>query len=78
MTIEVRFLPLNRTVSARVGEPLLAVAERAGVSIPTGCLMGSCHACEVDLNGEPVCGCITAIPAGPEPVVVELVDDPCW
>ncbi|MFM7326844.1 MAG: 2Fe-2S iron-sulfur cluster-binding protein, partial [Nodosilinea sp.] len=30
-----------------MGEPLLQVAARAGVTIPTGCLMGSCHACEV-------------------------------
>ncbi len=78
MSCEVRFLPEQRSVIAEVGEPLLAVAERAGIRIPTGCLMGSCHACEVDLNGEPVCGCITAIPAGADPVIVERLDDPCW
>ncbi|MDP5337038.1 MAG: (2Fe-2S)-binding protein, partial [Nodularia sp. (in: cyanobacteria)] len=53
MTIRIRFLPDDVTVDAEVGEPLLDVAERAGVFIPTGCLMGSCHACTVELeNGD--------------------------
>ncbi|MFM6134146.1 MAG: 2Fe-2S iron-sulfur cluster-binding protein, partial [Sphaerospermopsis kisseleviana] len=47
MNMKIRFLPDNVTVEAEVGEPLLDVAERAGVSIPTGCLMGTCHACTV-------------------------------
>jgi len=49
MGVAVTFLPEGITVMAEPGELLLAVANRAGVEIPTGCLMGSCHACEVDL-----------------------------
>ena len=44
MAVTIHFLPDDVTVAARVGEPILDVAERAGVFIPTGCLMGSCHA----------------------------------
>ena len=46
MSIKVCFLPDNITVLAEPGEPILQVAERARVFIATGCLMGSCHACE--------------------------------
>ena len=78
MTVTVRFLPDNRTVKAKPGEDLLAVAQRAGISIPTGCMMGSCHACEVDLNGEPVCSCITSVPPSDEEITVDLYSDPTW
>jgi ferredoxin len=54
MEISVTFLPDQVTVSAQPGEMLLTVADRAGVAIPTGCLMGSCHACEVDLAAQPL------------------------
>ncbi|QFZ92059.2 2Fe-2S iron-sulfur cluster-binding protein [Synechococcus elongatus] len=79
MTITVHFLPDDVRVTAEAGEPLLTVAERAGLRIPTGCLMGSCHACEVDLDGEPVCGCITAIPdSATGKVIVDCASDPGW
>lgn len=79
MTLSVCFLPDNVTVTADVGEPLIAVAERAGIVIPTGCLMGSCHACEVEIQevGE-VCSCITAIPAGHSHLTINLFSDPTW
>jgi ferredoxin len=79
MTLQVRFLPDDVTVAATVGEPLLAVADRAGVVIPTGCLMGSCHACEVTLNDDQdVCSCITAVPPGDALLTVHLFSDPTW
>lgn len=80
MTVSVQFLPDDVTVAAEVGEPLLAVAARAGVSIPTGCLMGSCHACEVELAGQidPICACISSVPPGQDPVVINLYVDPTW
>jgi ferredoxin len=77
MAITVHFLPDDVTTTAEVGEPLLKVADRAGISIPTGCLMGSCHACEVEMNGEDVQGCITAIPDQPE-ITINLFSDPTW
>lgn len=79
MTVKVQFLPDNVTIEAEAGEPMLAVAERAGVHIPTGCLMGSCHACEVELDdGIEVCACISAIPAGQETLTINLDYDPLW
>ncbi|WP_399316100.1 2Fe-2S iron-sulfur cluster-binding protein [Trichocoleus sp. FACHB-69] len=79
MTIRIHFLPDDVTVDAKAGEPLLQVAERAGVFIPTGCLMGSCHACEVEVEGkDTICACITAVPAGSEQLTINLYVDPAW
>ncbi|TAD74978.1 MAG: (2Fe-2S)-binding protein [Oscillatoriales cyanobacterium] len=66
-TTTITFWPEGVTVVAEAGEPLLAVADRAGVVIPTGCLMGSCHACEVDLTIEAVLG---NTPPTPEPATL--------
>ncbi|NJK72146.1 MAG: 2Fe-2S iron-sulfur cluster binding domain-containing protein [Synechococcaceae cyanobacterium SM2_3_60] len=61
--VNVRFLPDNIVVTAEPGEPLLKVARRAGQSIPTGCLRGSCHACVVESDcWGTICACITAVP----------------
>jgi ferredoxin len=78
MQVAVQFLPNNITVMATVGEPLLQVARRAGVEIPTGCLSGACHACAVDIGADTVCACISGVPAGQSPVVIALYDDPAW
>lgn len=77
--VDVRFLPEDVTVAATPGEPLLAVAERAGVVIPTGCRMGSCWACVVDVEGgDPIRSCITAVPAGRPQWIIHLYGDPTW
>lgn len=80
MSVSIRFLPNDVVIQADVGEPLLQVAARAGISIPTGCLMGSCHACEVELDGndEPICACITAVPPGRPVLTINLYVDPTW
>ena len=79
MSVSVRFLPDNVTVDAQAGEPILQVAQRAGIFIPTGCLMGSCHACEVELDdGEPICSCISSVPASRQEVTINLYTDPTW
>lgn len=80
VTVKVCFLPDGVTTTAEVGEPLLNVAERAGVYIPTGCLAGSCHVCEVDISGEeePTLACLRSIPNGPEQIEITLMDDPTW
>lgn len=79
MSVAIHFLPDDVIVQAEAGESLLAIADRAGVSIPTGCLMGSCHACEVDIQevGE-VRACITAVPAGQSQLTVNIFVDPSW
>ena len=77
--MQINFLTDDVTVNAQVGESLLDVAERAGVSISTGCLMGSCHACTVELdNGEIVRACITVVPPGKEKLTIHLFSDPTW
>jgi ferredoxin len=78
-TVHIRFLPQDVSIAATVGEPFLQVAERAGVVIPTGCLMGSCHACELELEGgEAICACISAVPPGKAEMTVNLFVDPTW
>jgi ferredoxin len=79
MSVNVRFLPDDVTIDAEVGEALLDVAERAGVFIPTGCLMGSCHACTVELeDGDVIRACITAVPPMDEELTIHLFSDPTW
>jgi ferredoxin len=79
MNVRVQFLPDDVTVNAEVGEPLLEVAERAGIFIPTGCLMGTCHACTVELeDGDTIRACITAVPPGREQLTINLFSDPTW
>ena len=79
MSVKIWFQPDNVEIQAEVGESLLSVAERAGITIPTGCLMGSCHACEVEIQGVgEVCSCISAVPAGYETLTVHLFSDPTW
>lgn len=78
MSVNVRFLPDDVTVKAEVGEPLLHVAARAGVDIPTGCRMGTCYACEVEMAGEDIRACISAIPLGQEQLTISLFVDPTW
>jgi ferredoxin len=77
--IKIRFLPDDVTVEAEVGESLLEVANQAGVFIPTGCLMGSCHACEVEIDGgQTICACIAAVPSGRSQLTINLFVDPSW
>ncbi len=79
MAVQVCFLPDNVVVEADAGEPILQVAARAGIDIPTGCLMGSCHACEVEVDGgQVICSCISAIPPGTKQFTVNLYVDPSW
>jgi ferredoxin len=79
MTVKIRFLPDNIVIDAEVGEPLLEVASRAGVFIPTGCLMGSCHACEVELDdGTQICSCISSVPPDQKELTINLYADPVW
>ena len=79
MSVKVCFQPDNITVEAEAGEPILQVAQRAGVFIATGCLMGSCHACEVELDdGEAIRACISSIPGDRSELTINIYDDPTW
>ena len=65
MSVTVLFLPDRITVTAQPGEPLLNVAERGGVSIPTSCLRGVCYVCRVAVEGQenPVRACLATVPS---------------
>jgi ferredoxin len=78
LLVKVKFLPDSIVVDAEVGEPLLNVAKRAGVLIPTGCLSGSCFACEVELNNQPTRACISGVPGGQIEVTIALYEDTLW
>ncbi|CCH65588.1 Ferredoxin [Richelia intracellularis HM01] len=79
MSVVIHFLPDDITVEAEVGESILDVAERAGMFIPTGCLMGSCHACTVELeDGDLIRACISSVNPGKQELTINLLSDPTW
>ena len=53
--------PNDKETFVSNGDDWLSSAEKAGLEIPTGCLTGSCGACEIDVNGETVRACISAV-----------------
>ena len=71
--------PNNIETYALEGEDWFLNAEKAGLEIPTGCLTGSCGACEIDVNGETVRACISSI-KGKEncTLKVSFTTDPFW
>ena len=77
-TISVRW-PDGRVTTETTGSDWLLSANQAGVSIPTGCLGGSCGACEIEVNGTVVRACISTVPASKSGQLrVEFATDPHW
>ena len=77
-TVPVRW-PNGRETKVEVGQDWLDAANAAGVSIPTGCMGGSCGACEIDVNGKTVRACISTVPASKQSQLsVEFASDPFW
>ena len=61
------------------GEDWFSAAEKAGLEIPTGCLNGTCGACEIDVNGQTVRACISNIKRNKNCLLnVALTTDPFW
>ena len=61
------------------GEDWLSAARRAGVHVPTGCMGGSCGACEIDVDGSTVRACISTVPASASgQLKVDMATDPYW
>ena len=53
--------------------------KKAGLEIPTGCLTGSCGACEIDVDGETIRACISDIRSNKKCLLkVSLTTDPFW
>ena len=71
--------PNNTEIYASEGDDWFLIAEKAGLKIPTGCLTGSCGACEIDVNGETVRACLTNIKKGEtDSLKVSFTTDPFW
>ncbi len=71
--------PNNVETFASGGDDWFSTAEKAGLEIPTGCLTGSCGACEIDVNGETVRACIRNIKSNKNcRLKVCLTTDPFW
>ena len=76
--IKIRW-PNNNETYASEGEDWFSNAEKAGFEIPTGCLTGSCGACEIDVNGETVRACISNIKSKKRSQLnIALTTDPFW
>ena len=71
--------PNNKETFVSDGDNWFSSAEKAGLEIPTGCLTGSCGACEIDVNGETVRACIRNIKSNKQcKLKVCLTTDPFW
>ena len=71
--------PNNIESYALEGDDWFSIAEKVGLEIPTGCLTGSCGACEIDVNGETVRACISSIKSEKiSSLKVSLTTDPFW
>ena len=71
--------PNNIETFVSEGDDWFSSAKRAGFEIPTGCLTGSCGACEIDVNGETVRACINNIKNKKNCTLkVALTTDPFW
>ena len=76
--IKIRW-PNNNETDVSEGDERFSSAKKAGLEIPTGCLTGSCGACEIDVNGETVRACISDINSNKKSLlIVSLTTDPFW
>ena len=71
--------PNNIETYVSEGDDWFSIAEKIGFAIPTGCLTGSCGACEIDVNGETVRACISNVKSkGNCSLKVCFTTDPFW
>jgi len=71
--------PNNIETFVSEGDNWFSSAKKAGLEIPTGCLTGSCGACEIDVNGETIRACISEIKNIKKcSLKVSLTTDPFW
>ena len=71
--------PNNKETFVSEGDDWFSSAKKAGFEIPSGCLTGSCGACEIDVNGETVRACIRNIKKNKQcKLKVCLTTDPFW
>ena len=71
--------PNGSSSVVKVGDDWITVAMEAGVEIPTGCLGGSCGACEIEVNGKIIRACINNVSSSESSnLKVTLASDPYW
>ncbi len=71
--------PNGKSSMVPKGTDWLSIANKAGVIIPTGCLNGSCGACEIEVNGQIVRACINSVPSCKSKIlIVKFITDPFW
>tara|TARA_Y100001968_G_scaffold55584_1_gene46818 strand:- start:189 stop:422 length:234 start_codon:yes stop_codon:yes gene_type:complete len=69
--------PNKKLSNCSPGVEWLKAAYDANVEIPTGCLVGSCGACEIEVNGEVIRACVSTVPDKKD-LAVEFFCDPYW
>ncbi len=69
--------PNKKSTYCDVGKDWLKASLEADIQIPTGCLSGSCGACEIEINGEVIRACISKVPEQEE-INVDFFSDPYW
>ena len=69
--------PNQKSSFCNHGVEWLKAAYDANIEIPTGCLGGSCGACEIEVNGEVIRACISKVPEENE-LKVDFFNDPYW
>ena len=76
--IKIRW-PNNNETLVSEGDDWFSTAKKAGLEIPSGCLTGSCGACEIDVNGKTIRACISDVKSKNKSIlVVSLTTDPFW
>ena len=65
--------------TAEEGEDWFLKAQKAHIKIPSGCMIGNCGACEIDVNGETIRPCLKNIEYKNNSYLhIELTTDPFW
>ena len=71
--------PNGAKTFAQEGDSWLSAAKNAAQLIPTGCLSGSCGACEIEVNGRVIRACVSSIEKYREKELkVDFFYDPYW
>ena len=70
--------PNKILTEANEGDDWFNNAKKANIIIPTGCLSGSCGACEIDVNGKTIRPCISNIELSDQELNIEFTTDPYW
>ena len=71
--------PNDSITNAEEGENWFLKAQKANIKIPTGCMIGNCGACEIDVNGETIRPCLKNIEYKNNSYLnIEFTKDPFW